>query len=167
VTNQGSAFTYSNKSAGQYATSNNNANIPSAFIDTSRNLTVPGGQSLVLPGGTYYVNKFTTSGSGNISFTGPVTIYATGTITVSGGALVTAQSIPANLQINATSTATVTISGSGTLYAQIYANQSDVTVSGSGIVAGSIVGNTINNSGGASLYGDLSAPGGLRITMVQ
>jgi hypothetical protein len=130
-------------------------------------LTVPGGQSLTLPGGVYYVNKFTTSGSGQINFTGPVTIYATGTITVSGGALVTSQSIPDNLQIFATSTATVTISGSGVLYAEVYAPQSDVTVSGSGIVAGSIIGNTITNSGGASLFRDLSARSGTRVSMVQ
>ena len=54
--------------------------------------------------------------------------------------------------VNVTSASNVTISSNGTLYAEVYANQSNVTVSGAGIVAGSIIGKTITDSGGAALY---------------
>jgi len=135
-----------------------------AYVSTAFKATAiaSGGQSAI-----QYVNKFTTSGSGQIGFTGPTTIYATGAVTVSGGALVTSSSVPDNLKIYVTSPASVTISGNGTLYAQVYANQSDVTVSGSGIVAGSIVGNTLTNSGGASLYHDLSGSSGLKVSLAR
>ena len=167
VKNLATAFTYPNASAGSYATTNNNSNIPSTYIDASRNVTVSGSQSLVLPGGVYYVNNFTTSGSGQISFTGPATIYATGQVDISGNAMATAQNIPDNLKIDVTSNSKVTISGNGTLYSEVYANQSDVTISGSGIVAGSIIGNTITDSGMHALYYDLSSAGAVKISMTQ
>jgi hypothetical protein len=50
----------------------------------------------------------------------------------------------------------VSIGGNASLYASIYAPQSDVSISGTGSIYGGVLGKTINMTGTGDVYYDMS-----------
>ena len=159
---------YPVSSAALAAISNDNANVIPYMRNGSFNMS--GSQTTTMPPGVYYFKDFVMSGGSVLNITGPVTIYVTGEVDISGGVM-TANSLPRNLIIRVTGSGNSTFSGSSQYYGQLYAPLSDVTISGGAQFCGSIIGNTLTESGGGSVHEDLSladpGDGGAGITTLQ
>jgi len=164
-------LSYTVKTAGIFATTNDNAIVPRSALNTSGAFSLSGG-TLMLPGGTYYFASFSTSGSAKVYFTGPTTIYCYGTFSMSGGTG-TYENLPGNLTIimvpgpTGAAPGKVTLSGGSALYASVYAPLSPVTVSGGGAIYGSVLGKSIDMSGGSSVHYDLTLGGNDKMQLVQ
>ena len=133
-------------------------------------LSVGGGQVLTINpptgGGEGYIEIWvtgglTTSGSGIVMQMPGVhsTYYVQGDITMSGGSFINKSNIAANLTIDgvdpaAGTTKKMTVSGSGDFIGVINAPNFDFTISGQGEYSGSLIGHTINLSGGAGFHYD-------------
>lgn len=154
------ALSFPNVSFGNAASSNNNASIPSTYFSSSKDLTLNGGATLTLSSGTYFIRNLAITGGSSLQFLGPVTMYVTGSVSLSGGSVSTSANVPSNFRLYVGSSGTVTVSGSSTLYADVYAPQSDFTISGGGTLAGRIVALSITESGNSNLYYDMSLVGG-------
>lgn len=154
-------LSYPNASAGSAATTNDNANISSTYLDASRNFNT-GGSAVSLPGGIYYFNNFTVGNT--LTFTGPATIYVTGTA-VWNKTVTAYNSVPGNLQVYMCSSNPFTTNGNSYFTACVYAPQSVCQVKGGGNWVGSMVGLTLAVSGGGHFYCDqsYSPPGGVSI----
>jgi Flp pilus assembly protein TadG len=158
------ALSFPNGSAGTYATTNDDANIPAPYYGAG-SLNVGGTNSCVLPGGNYYFNNLTTAAQATLSFTGPTTIYCYGNLKL-GGATLTAGNVPGNLKIvmvpapDGRAPGAVTVSNNSALYANIYAPQSSVTLSGNGDIYGSVLGNSVSLTGTSAIHYDLSLVAG-------
>ena len=165
------AMYYPNASPTSYATSNNNSAVPSQYLSGS-SFKMSSSQSLSLPGGVYYFKDFSMSGSSTLAFTGPATVYVYGALSLSGTTN-TFSNLPGDLKFvvgpdtSGSAPGKVTLSGGSSLYAYIYAPQSDITVSGTGAIYGSLVGQSISSSGGASIHYDISLTGPGAISLVQ
>ena len=146
--------------ASQLAGNNDDANVPSWAL-TGSDLKIGSNKNLVLPGGFYYFNNVDVSGTASITFTGPALLYAYGHVNMSGNTT-TYNNTPGNLTIvtgvdsAGNLPGPVTISGNSSLYATVYAPQSAVTVSGTGSIYGSVLGLSIDMSGTADVYYDMS-----------
>jgi len=167
-----SALNYPPGSAGTYATTNDDAKL-GKFLNSNKDFSISGGKSLTLPGGHYFVHNWTMSGGSSVSFTGPATIYFYGTFTMSGSTN-TFNSIPGNLNIigvpspiDGKAPGAVTLSGSSSFVASVYAPQSPITLSGSANIYGTIIGLSVTQSGSSAItaYNDLNLPG--TSTMLQ
>ena len=136
-------------------------------VKINGNFTVPGGKTLAINapsggnGATTYIEfwvtgSFTTSGSGYITQAPNVhvTYIVDGSVTTSGGSFNNQSGFPGNTQFAVVGSGSVTCSGSANMIATIEAPNSAVTVSGTGLFIGSLIGNTMNISGGASYYYD-------------
>lgn len=135
----------------------------------------------ILGSGTYRISSVNLSGSGIGTISGKVTMYITGNLNisgsakivilpggsltvyvsggmnVSGGGIVNETLNPHALTIYGTSSCTsVNYSGSSALYGVIYAPKAKITLSGGSGVYGSIIGNTVNISGGGAVHYDES-----------
>jgi Flp pilus assembly protein TadG len=164
------ALSYPNASAGQYATTNDNANIPAMFLNGSGSFSMGGSSTLTLPAGNYYVNDFKLSGGAVLSFSGPVTFYVTGTFDVGGGSSInTYNTIPDNFQIKICSSNAVTLSNGAQLYCALYCPQSALKMSGATKIIGGVVAASIDMTGGASTVIDIAstANGSTSISLVQ
>jgi Flp pilus assembly protein TadG len=130
---------------GPAATTNNNANLPSAYFNSStRNFSTPSGASLTIPGGTYYVNNVSWTDT-TFNFTGPVVFYITGTTFFTQNNLTTTyQNLPANLKFEVVNAATVTYDFDQSCYAVLYAPLSNVTTLGFADDYGAVVGNNLD-----------------------
>ena len=137
--------------AGTVARTNDNANIPSGYLNPRRDLTV--GSNVTLPGGVYYVNDFTVSSNNYLTFSGPATLYVTGSVNLGGGVL-TYGYRPANLNITVIGSGNVSITGGGFLFADIYAPESTFSMSGSSVLLGSVIAKTVSMSGSAMVVFD-------------
>jgi len=105
----------------------------------------------------WVTGKMTTSGTGYITQDPSVhvTYYVDNDITLSGNSYLNQSGLAANTVINGVGTGhKVTDSGSATLVAVVDAPGFDVTISGSGAISGSLIANSLNISGGASLHYD-------------
>jgi Flp pilus assembly protein TadG len=153
-----STMSYPNASAGQYATTNSNSNIPAMFLNASGNFSMGGSSTLTLPAGNYCVNNFKLSGGAVLSFSGPVTFYVTGTFDVGGGSSInTYNNIPDNFQVKICSTSGVTLSNGAQLYCALYCPQSALKMSGATKIVGGIVAASIDMTGGASSVIDIAS----------
>jgi hypothetical protein len=170
-----SPLVYPNGSAGSYATTNDDGVAPSSNSAgiSSGSLAVNSNKSLTLPGGNYYVNNFTLSAGGTLTFTGPATVYIYGSLNLSGHA-VSSSNQPGNLKIvmvpdaSGNPPGSVTIGSSSALYADIYAPQSALTMSGTGDLYGSIVAGSIDMTGSSAIHYDiLNDPNAGKVVMVQ
>jgi Flp pilus assembly protein TadG len=156
-------LSYPNGNAGSAATQNNDYNVPAACLSNG-NLTLSGNNSIALPGGTYYFNNVSISGNASVMFLGKATIYVTGSLNLSGNAN-TSGNDPANLSIvlcpntQGQAPASLSISGNGNLYADIYAPQSAISLSGNEQIYGRVLGKTIAMSGNASIHVDTALTG--------
>lgn len=145
--------------AGAYASSNNNSVLPAQYF-SGGNFTINANKSYTFPPGVYYIRNLTVSGSADISTSGAVTIYLYGALSISGnGDVTTYHNKPANLRINVTNSSGVNVSGSGLLYADVYAPQSPVSISGSGDLYGRVIANTLTISGSGILFHDTTLGG--------
>ena len=159
-------LSYPNGSAGAYnLTNNDNALLPGGvFNPSNKNMTINNG-TYNIPAGNYVVNSMAIGANGRINVLGPVTFYLYGTVTLTGQA-VTYSNVPDNLKIvmipnpnNGVAPGAITI-GSGTaVYADIYAPQSAISVTGNGAIYGTVIGKSINITGGGDIYYDLSTDG--------
>jgi len=156
-------FVYPVATAGAYATTNDDGQIPSSAMN-STSFNPGSNKSYTLPGGNYYFNNFTVGSNNSVTFTGPTTLYVYGDFNLSGGAT-TASSVPGNLTINMIRNPYTGVAGtlrvsSGTdLYANIYAPESAVIMSGNGDIYGSVVGLTVDMTGNSSIHYDLNLSG--------
>jgi hypothetical protein len=97
------------------------------------NLQLTGSRDTIIPGGILWVNG-TFKLSGSMSFTGCV--IATGAIDISGsGSFTTVNSVP----VIASTTGSLSLSGSGKITGLIFAPNGGITKSGSGDVTGSLI----------------------------
>lgn len=157
-------LSFPNGSASPYGPSNNNNSlIPSwAYSSGTQQFDLGANQALSLPGGNYYFSTFNMEAGATLTLTGPVTIYCYNSLKMNGNTT-TNLNRPSNLKIvmvpnpnNGNPPGTVTIGSTSSLYANIYAPQSDVSISGNGSIYGSVLGKTINMSGNGSVYYDMS-----------
>ena len=129
------------------------------------NLTVSGGSTITLGQGTYYLNSINLSGGSSLYLAmssgqeGPVTLNIAGAIqgtpiNLSGGTIVNQTLVASNLEIFYAGTGGVTLSGGANAYFVVDAPNAAVTLSGSAAIYGALVGDTINDSGGAALHFD-------------
>ena len=129
---------------GTAATTNDNANLPGAYFNSStRDFTIPNNTSLTLPGGTYYVNNISWKAA-TIDFTGPVVFYITGSFFTFNNHVTTYQNLPENLKFEVTTATTVTYDFDQACNAVVYAPLADVTTLGQADDYGSIIANTLN-----------------------
>lgn len=135
-------------------------------VKINGDFTVPGGKTLTITSpnsgnSTTYIEfwvtgKFVTSGSGFITQQNGVhvTYIVDSSVTTSGGSFNNQSGFAGNTQFVVVGSGSVTCSGSANMIATIEAPNSAVTVSGTGLFIGSLIGNTMNISGGASYYYD-------------
>jgi hypothetical protein len=156
---------YPAETAGTASTVNNNAAIPSTYLNAARDVSI--GSNVTLPGGVYYLDDITVSGSNVLTFSAPATLYVTGDIRIGGGVR-TAQDRPANLRIVMVAAGTFDLSGSGYIFADIYAPQSAFGMSGGSWLLGSVIAGSITMTGGSGVVFDedlgISAAG---VSLVQ
>ncbi len=124
-------------------------------------MSLSGGATLTLSGLiTLHVdgNLTLSGGSKIVVTTGPVTIYANGQkIDISGGSLLNNTQNPKTLTIYGTvGLTTANLSGRGTQHFLVYAPKAAITLSGGQNTFGSVIGNTVNLSGGSSVHFDQS-----------
>ena len=140
---------------------NSNANVPGSILNSAGDFSLSGNSSLPLPGGTYYFKSFTVSSGCALDFSGPARVYCWGSVSLSGSCVTNGQQAK-NLRTylcrgpSGELPGSVTLSGSETLYAAIYAPQSDVSVSGQANLYGSVVGRQVNLSGNGEIRYDLT-----------
>jgi Flp pilus assembly protein TadG len=154
-----SPLSYPNGNASPYSSSNNdNSYLPTTIM--SGNSINMNNKSVTVPGGHYFINNFDLSGSSSITFTGPTTIYCYGSFSMSGNTA-TSGSIPGNLKLvmvpdpsTGAAPGSVTIGGTASLYADIYAPQSNVSIAGTGDIYGGILGKTVAVTGSGSIIYD-------------
>ncbi len=130
------------------------------------NLILSGGKVAHLSAGTYNVNAMTLSGGSRLILDSyPVVINVQGTgksqpVNFSGGALVNGSGLASNFTINYGGSGGVILSGGTDAVMYVYAPGAAVTISGGGDLFGSIIGYTINNSGGSDVHFDRALSGG-------
>lgn len=123
-------------------------------------ITLGGNSTLDLNGPlTLHVDgDFSLSGNSSIITSGDVTIYQNGRkLLISGGSIVNANKAPDSLVIYGTAgLQAVSLSGNSDLHALVYAPTASVKLSGGQSIFGSIIGNTVDISGGSSVHYDES-----------
>lgn len=145
---------------GNASSVNNNGSIPQsaegkAPLNSNREFTLSGGDSVDLPPGTYYWSKLTLSGGSTINISGETTIYVTGDVSLSGGSVANHTLQPKNLQLFPMGSK-CTISGSSEFYGVVYAPTAKVERSGSSDYYGMIVGKELVLSGSGGIHADES-----------
>ena len=135
-------------------------------VKINGDFTVPGGKTLTITSpnsgaSTTYIEfwvtgKFVTSGSGYITQQNGVhvTYIVDSSVTTSGGSFNNQSGFAGNTQFVVVGSGSVTCSGSANMIATIEAPNSQVTVSGTGLFIGSLIGGTMDITGGASYYYD-------------
>ncbi|HUJ13808.1 MAG TPA: DNA/RNA non-specific endonuclease [Thermoanaerobaculia bacterium] len=121
-------------------------------------LTISGNNTVTLAAGSYCFHNVTLTGASALTVAGPVALNLTGELTASGNVMINATHNPANLQI-ATSHAGgsgVLVSGTGSIYASIYAPASGVTTSGNVAFFGSLFAKSLTISGNPGMHYDTS-----------
>ena len=148
-----------------------NTNPGSLAPGTYGNITVSGGGTLTISPGTYDINSITLSGGSKlvISPMGAVVLNVNGVdssgktigtpINFSGGSIANTSDIASNFTINYGGTGQVDLSGGSNNYAVVDAPNAPIVFSGGSDFFGSVVGSTINDSGGTALHFDLALLG--------
>ncbi|HVJ06184.1 MAG TPA: pilus assembly PilX N-terminal domain-containing protein [Candidatus Saccharimonadales bacterium] len=132
------------------------------------NITISGGAKVTFaPGGTYLINSISLSGNSKISTgtsnTTPVILNISGKnqstpIDFTGGTVTNISSggvpTPINLQIQYAGTGNVKLSGGSQTAAAVYAPNAPISLSGGSNFYGSLIGSTITDTGGTSIFYD-------------
>jgi hypothetical protein len=153
-THSGTASVTGNKQMLSSTISEPNPTLPGSYTNMG-SYTSLGYGSETLNAGNYYYTSFTLSGSHTINTSGQVNLYVNGAVDISGATSL-AGSNPNSVHIFVMNNSAVSITGSGTLSAVVYAPQSVLTISGSSYLLGSAIANSINLSGSAAIHVDES-----------
>ena len=124
------------------------------------NIRVSGGATVHLTAGTYNVNSLVLSGNSNLVIdSGPVVMNVLGqdqntAIDLTGGTTTNTSFNPSNFQIQYAGTGGVKMSGGTSASAMVYAPRAAVGLSGGANFYGSLLGATVNISGGTMVHYD-------------
>lgn len=129
-----------------------NPTLPASYTNRG-NFSGSGNGSTTLSAGNYYYTGFSLSGNHTLNVTGQVNIYVNGGVSLSGNMTV-AGNLPANFKVFLMSNSAVSLSGNGTLYADVYAPNSAITLSGNGNFFGRAAGKSIAVSGNGGIHYD-------------
>lgn len=143
---------------GNAAVTNNNSSIPLSALNkqplnSKKEFTLSGADSVALSPGTYYFSKLALSGGSTIKISGPTTIYVTGDVALSGGSVANLTFLPKNLQLFPMG-AKCDISGSSNFYGLVYGPNTAVIRSGSADYFGAIIGADLTMSGSGGIHAD-------------
>jgi hypothetical protein len=105
-----------------------------------------------VPAGTYVTDKL----GGDLTFSGAVKIYATGNVNLKGNKVLTSGNLPANLEIYVVGNGKVDFGGNSTMYAHVYAPQSDVVIHGTRGYYGWLVAKKVTLKGTSDIHYDES-----------
>lgn len=146
---------------------NNAASIPSNNTlnpGTYGNISLSGQNTLTLTPGVYYINSLTLTGQAtvNINPPGQVTLNVQGTgqstpVSFSGGSFSNPTHIPNDFQINYNGTGGLKLTGGSSSYLVVDAPNAPVQLSGGSDIFGSVVANSISDSGNVNFHVDTSA----------
>jgi Flp pilus assembly protein TadG len=147
-----------------------NPSLPASYTNKG-SFSGSGNGSTTLSSGNYYYTGFSLSGNHTLNVTGQVNIYVNGSVGLSGNMSV-AGNLPGNFKVYLLNSSAVSLSGNGTLYADVYAPTSAITISGNGDFFGRAVGKSIAVSGNGGLHydealGPTSGAGSSTISMVK
>ena len=137
---------------------------PSGGALYGADIKLSGGAVMHLTAGTYDFNSVSLSGGSSVIIdSGPVIMNIVGTgktnpVDFSGGSVSNASFIPKNFQLQYAGTAGVQISGGSATAIMVYAPNAAINLSGGSGVYGSIVGATIQDSGGTAVHYDRDLP---------
>lgn len=146
------------------------------LLDNKNSIKVTGSGAVVIPGGTpedpniYVLNDLTLQTNTTVTIDGAVEIYVLGDTDITGNIIVNnvagaAHPLPANFKLFAVDAdgdglaGDVELGGGSSLFAQVYAPQSNVIIHGTGGEAGlfgAVVGKTINIKGNSAIHYDES-----------
>lgn len=118
------------------------------------NLRLSGNTTMTLGGGDYWYSSISITGNGRLNFTGAANVYVTGSVRIAGNGVGTSQNTPANFSLNVSGVREVAFSGNGNFYGAVYAPDSGLQITGNGSIFGSIVGDSIQQSGNAYIHYD-------------
>lgn len=119
------------------------------------NMKLTGTKTVVLNGTYYFKGDISLAGQAQLVVTGPTIIYIDGTVDLTGGSFSNNTGIASNFHIFGTdSCASVAVAGGAQAYMAVYARKADMTVKGNSDLYGSLVGNTITESGNAPIHFD-------------
>jgi Tfp pilus assembly protein PilX len=154
------------------ATSYDNHNPPPSPLPPNSygDITLTGNMQLELVPGTYNINSISATGNNTsvlimpdpiTHLYGPVTINVTGNgattpVNLGGNGLENPTLNPALLQINYAGTGNININGNTQSAAVVYAPNSYITITGGSDFYGAVLGNVVNDKGGASIHYDLN-----------
>jgi Flp pilus assembly protein TadG len=137
-----------------FRTANNNLLIVcGGCINSSKDLTLAGNNTLTLAAGTYYFRNVNVSGNAKIVVGAGVKIYVEGTMNVAGNGFFNTLQNPDNLKIFSAGSS-VSLAGNTAFYGHLYAPDAAVSLSGNADFKGSFVGNTTSISGNFKLTGE-------------
>ncbi|MFI5380621.1 MAG: pilus assembly protein TadG-related protein [Tepidisphaerales bacterium] len=128
--------------------------LPGSYI-SGGNFSLSGNSSYTLSSGTYYYTGFSVSGNATLTVSGAVTIYVNGSLSL-GGNFNVASNLPGNFKIRMLSNNNISLSGNGTLCADIYAPSSAISISGNGDFLGAAIGSSLSISGNGGVHYDES-----------
>ena len=116
------------------------------------------GDGIHLVAGTYVMSSLSLSGGGKLIVdSGPITLYITGSgnaLNLSGKGVVSALN-PSDLTILCTDSVTsASVTGNGTASFGLYCPKADISVTGNGDIYGSIVGNSVKDTGNGKIHYD-------------
>lgn len=124
--------------------------------NTTETLSPTGG---VNGDGVYCFQNLTLQGGGTLTSTGPVTVYITGQFVAKGNSLMGVPSDPTDLLVLMTPTGGATIeqgtmTGTTGFYGALYGPNSTINITGNAEIFGSVIAQTINVTGSATIHYD-------------
>jgi len=127
-------------------------------IDSERNLTLTGSDTLILSTGTYYLNDVKISGNSKLLIKGKVRIFVTGEIDITSKSLVNEEDIKdlvifSNFASTKKGGAGIKISGNSSIKAMLYSPFSDFNLNGTSSYSGSIFVRSFKIDGSSVLRG--------------
>lgn len=142
-------------------TNGNTISPPNAYNSGNGKLTGNSSDNIQLSQGVYCFSGVTLNGQSTLTIpstnTGPVEIYLLGSIDskFTGGGIINATGVPANLRIYATAAvSSITVNGGAQAGMVIYAPESEIKFTGGANIFGAAVGGTIRLMGGTNFHYD-------------
>jgi Tfp pilus assembly protein PilX len=125
--------------------------MPSISVSGNAQLTLNGDVDIYLTGSS----SLDVSGSGRLIINGTANIYIDGTANITGAGIVNSNQSPGNFILyGSPSSDSIQISGSGSMYAGIYAPNADVSITGNSGLYGAVVGDTVTLTGSSKIHYD-------------
>ena len=131
------------------------------------NLNISGGTTAHFTAGTYVINSLTASGNSNLIIDStPVVLNLAGislgnnasVVDLSGGTMSNPSGDPSKVEMYYGGNLAIKLSGGTGSFLFVYAPRAPINISGGSHFYGSIIGNTINDSGGTAIHYDTNLP---------